>query len=189
MGASPHVPARPLMSPLSYDRFGLGPACTAGAARKGGCHHGGEVFAFGRLVRGSDRYCSRGAYKRCDGLCLQGTGSGQPERQCLFSPGCGGDVEVPGLGRTGGGVHHPDHSCGECPHGGQRGGGERTGQRGCSRLHREYVIGPNGAIEVSLAAGSGATRTTVSGNSSYFIPSASMIGSCHPCHFAEKLTS
>ncbi len=60
---------------------------------------------------------------------------------------------------------------------------------GAHAFTEQYVIGPNGAIEVSLAAGSGATRTTVSGNSSYFIPSASMIGSCHPCHFAANFTS
>lgn len=59
---------------------------------------------------------------------------------------------------------------------------------GSATVTDRYVIGGNGAIEIEVAAG-GAAKVTVSGTSNYFIPSASQVGSCHPCHFVADYTT
>jgi hypothetical protein len=60
---------------------------------------------------------------------------------------------------------------------------------GAAAVTEQYIIGANGAIEIEVATGSGSTKATVSGSGTYFIPSASQIGSCHPCHFAANFTT
>lgn len=60
---------------------------------------------------------------------------------------------------------------------------------GAGSFTARYVIGANGAIEIQASTGSGAGKTTISGSSSYFIPSSSQVGSCHPCHFSADFTT
>ena len=60
---------------------------------------------------------------------------------------------------------------------------------GAGSFTAQYIIGPNGAIEIEGSAGSGSTTETISSTSSYFIPSASQVVSCHPCHFSADFTT
>lgn len=60
---------------------------------------------------------------------------------------------------------------------------------GAGTFTAQYIVGANGAIEVEASTGSGSTKMTITGTSSYFIPSASQIASCHPCHFSANFTT
>lgn len=60
---------------------------------------------------------------------------------------------------------------------------------GAGSFTAQYAIGANGSIAIEASAGSGSNKMSISGTSRYFIPSASQVVSCHPCHFAAAFTT
>jgi hypothetical protein len=60
---------------------------------------------------------------------------------------------------------------------------------GSGSFTAQYVIGGNGSIAIEASAGSGSNKMSISGMSRSFIPSASQVFSCHPCHFTAAFTT